>query len=582
MTEKQLVDAIEEVTDVSLEIGGREATNLQRDVCDLIKDVPNGPKAQNAKIQLLGLQTLEQAMRECTLPFHQKVAEKDFLGALVRVLQRPNLDSRVRDKILRMVSSWANEFASEADLLPGFQHVFKHLQDKGFHMPGGPRMPAETDATAYKRGVDRDLKGQLATFREATILFNEMLSSCKQNDNLARNDALQTLLITLKQAAHTLQTEIERESSGDALNECIEVNDIVQAALRQYQDQLRGAPPLRPPAAGGRSAPPASGTSAVKSGRVVDHRRDESDEDEEEEDEDEDEEEEESESEDDERQRPQQGRARQTQQQQHQQQQRQAPAAGQHPQGRMMPGAAPQRPAAMHHQQQQQYPSHPQAMRPTHTQGTTPPMQATYATAAAASSTYPSQTQPQPGRPTQSLQQHQQQPSYPNYPQQATSAYHQQQQQMRPQQQQMGGGSGAVNPFGGSVSASQPQGYGGQQGVGGGYGVAGRAGNVMATAGGQQQAAGLQQGIPGYSVMGGGQGGYGSVQQGIQGLPMQGIQGFPAASAGAGRQQGAYPNQYGYQQQQQQQQQQQYTQMQQMQQRRRQPGERDDLSDLLA
>jgi hypothetical protein len=130
--------------------------HLHLEICDVINESSDGPKEAVAALKKrlsgsgknyhqinLALTVLETCVKNCGHRFHCKIAQKDFLAELTKVIQKKNNPPPlVRDRILGLIQTWADAFRGKEDL-QAVMDVYQQLKDDEWEFP-----PVDLDAMA--------------------------------------------------------------------------------------------------------------------------------------------------------------------------------------------------------------------------------------------------------------------------------------------------------------------------------------------------------------------------------------------------------------------------------------------------
>eukprot|EP00742_Colponemidia_sp_Colp-10_P003173 GILJ01003381.1.p1 GENE.GILJ01003381.1~~GILJ01003381.1.p1 ORF type:complete len:532 (-),score=62.51 GILJ01003381.1:178-1773(-) len=267
---------------------------LNLDVCDIIKARPEGCKEgvkaikkrlknKNPKVQLLTLTVLETAMQNCGPQFHAAVGNKEFMGELVNITKKTDVNRSVEERILGLIQTWAETFSNQRHQYPLFVETYDTLKRKGVNFPDrDPRSappiltPASRERVGSNRSSNRSsqefvpydptpsplpaeqqlrygspgprgsvsgsdkLRGDLAVVRSNIELTNEMINACSSAAECQDNDLLRELVGTLKAMEGRLMSLIGDLTDEMMMAECLQLNDDLHKSLQYYQDVCSG------------------------------------------------------------------------------------------------------------------------------------------------------------------------------------------------------------------------------------------------------------------------------------------------------------------------------------------------------
>lgn len=85
---------------------------------------------RNANVQLFSLSLADSLSSNVGLAIHREIASRSFTDLLKRTAEDRSNNQQVRDKALKLVKQWANEYKSNPDL--GLMtETFDYLREKG-------------------------------------------------------------------------------------------------------------------------------------------------------------------------------------------------------------------------------------------------------------------------------------------------------------------------------------------------------------------------------------------------------------------------------------------------------------------
>ncbi|KZO99644.1 VHS-domain-containing protein [Calocera viscosa TUFC12733] len=147
----------DKATSELLPVGGSDiALNLE--ICDHIRSKSVTPLAamrsikrrvdhKNPNVQLLALELADTCTKNGGDTFLAQVASREFLDDLVSIAKQPNVNRDVKQKILRLVQSWARGMEGNSEL-KYVGETYKNLKSSGFDFP--PESPRAGTATLFQ------------------------------------------------------------------------------------------------------------------------------------------------------------------------------------------------------------------------------------------------------------------------------------------------------------------------------------------------------------------------------------------------------------------------------------------------
>ncbi|XP_062507423.1 TOM1-like protein 2 [Corticium candelabrum] len=141
---------------------------LNIEICDIINETDDGPKDairalrkrifnnKNYKQVMLALSVLETCVKNCGKRFHVRVAEKEFVAELGKLVSpRANVPTIVQHKLLGLVQSWADTFRSQTEM-SSIYNFYCALRQQGVEFP-----PQDLDTMAPIYTPERTVAEQL-------------------------------------------------------------------------------------------------------------------------------------------------------------------------------------------------------------------------------------------------------------------------------------------------------------------------------------------------------------------------------------------------------------------------------------
>ncbi|XP_065900045.1 TOM1-like protein 2 [Dysidea avara] len=121
---------------------------LHLDICDAINETDNGPKdavaalrkritsnLKNFHVINLSLTVLETTAKNCGIRFHSRIAQKDFLQDLMKIInQKNNPPTIVKERVLGLIQQWADAFRANPQL-SAVVEFYNQLKQEGVEFP---------------------------------------------------------------------------------------------------------------------------------------------------------------------------------------------------------------------------------------------------------------------------------------------------------------------------------------------------------------------------------------------------------------------------------------------------------------
>lgn len=298
---------IERATDNAASAGNLA---LHLEICDQINDTDNGPKdavvamrkrftgnTKNFHIINLTLTVLETAVKNCGLRLHVKVAQKDFLNDLTRVINpKNNPPTIVRERVLGLIQYWADAFKGKPQL-QAVSELYEQLKAEGMEFPpvdldlmapvdtpersvparpqqpqlqltGQPQAPPPDPTQSRGRGHGGPLKpeqvakmlSELDVVRRNIDIMNEIMI---ENEPGKETEDDMQLLEDLNRSLHAMQSRVSgiigRVTDEIVLESTLQINDELNSVFVRFDRYLRN----REAAQSGSTAQPGAPTTAT-------------------------------------------------------------------------------------------------------------------------------------------------------------------------------------------------------------------------------------------------------------------------------------------------------------------------------
>ncbi|KAF9966055.1 hypothetical protein BGZ70_003417 [Mortierella alpina] len=249
---------------------------------------------KNMHVGMLALTLLDNCVKNCGYPFHLQIATKEFLNALVRRFpERPlTVPTPVQTRILELIQEWYTTLCKTSRYKEDLVHIrdmHRLLNFKGYKFPqtktsaaavlnpvDSLKSPAELEeedrvAQAAKlqelirRGRPEDVRAanelvkrmtgyeqeqkpdyaeqasaELEKLLQKATLLTEMLNDVKPGEIVGRGDIFEDLFGTCKAAHPKIQKFISENQDPDNMDKLLELNDILNNVVEQYEQVKNG------------------------------------------------------------------------------------------------------------------------------------------------------------------------------------------------------------------------------------------------------------------------------------------------------------------------------------------------------
>lgn len=277
---------------------------LHLEVCDVINETDAGPKdavaairkrltgsSKNFHIINLTLTVLETCVKNCGLRFHVKIAQREFLNDLLRVVQpKNNPPTIVKERVLGLIQYWADAFQGRPQLAT-VGEVYEELKAQGVEFPPvdlDQLAPVETPSrqgqapsapqdslsltsqphpSGQSRGPPRDhrsrargpigplkpeqvakLLSELDIVRRNIDIMSEIMT---ENEPGKESPEDFQLLEELNRSVHSMQSRvadlIERVQDEVILESTLQINDELNSVFVRYERYLGNREALHQP-----------------------------------------------------------------------------------------------------------------------------------------------------------------------------------------------------------------------------------------------------------------------------------------------------------------------------------------------
>ncbi|KAG0208223.1 hypothetical protein BGX28_000751 [Mortierella sp. GBA30] len=237
---------------------------------------------------------LDNCVKNCGYPFHLQIATKEFLNELVRKFpERPlAVPTPVQNRILELIQEWYQTLCKSSRYKEDLVHIkdmHRLLTYKGYRFPqikgdsasvlnpvASLKSPAELEEEdraaqsaklqeLIRRGRPEDVlaanelvkkmtgyeqeekpdyaeeaSSELDKILQKAVLLTEMLNDVKPGEIIGRGDIFEDLLSTCKAAQPKIQKFISEGEDDDNIEKLLQINDIINSAIEQYDQVKRG------------------------------------------------------------------------------------------------------------------------------------------------------------------------------------------------------------------------------------------------------------------------------------------------------------------------------------------------------
>lgn len=231
--------------------------NKHPDKAELVVDaVKDRILEDDPKVQMLALFLLDQLMKKCSLPLHSQVGAKPFMNVIIQLLNNKGVKQNVKKKILQLVQHWGLRFEEDKDVLPLFSSVYSALKQR--NLPFTDEREAKEQVKKVKdilegkkpepkkKPLDKKslkLKKDLEVVIQNIVLANEIIDAHDLDDEVEENDALVSMIQTVRSFENKLQELILKIKNDEVMNIALMTNDDLQKTLKRYRRVEHGRAP---------------------------------------------------------------------------------------------------------------------------------------------------------------------------------------------------------------------------------------------------------------------------------------------------------------------------------------------------
>ncbi|KAG0273733.1 hypothetical protein BGZ95_010475 [Linnemannia exigua] len=249
---------------------------------------------KNMQVGMLALTLLDNCVKNCGYPFHLQIATKEFLNALVRKFpERPlTVPTPVQTRILEMIQEWYQTLCKTSRYKEDLIHIrdmHRLLSFKGYRFPQAKKAAAavlnpvdslkssaqleEEDRVAQaaklqeliRRGRPEDVRAANELVKKMTgyeqeekpdyaeqasaeldkilskaSMLIEMLNEVKPGEIIGRGDIFEDMYGTCKAAQPKVQKFISENEDPDNMDKLLELNDVLNNVIEQYNEVKGG------------------------------------------------------------------------------------------------------------------------------------------------------------------------------------------------------------------------------------------------------------------------------------------------------------------------------------------------------
>ena len=178
------------------------------------------------------------------------------MNVLIQLLNNKEVSQQVKKKILQLVQHWGLRFEDDNDVLPLFYNVYSALKQRSLPFPNEDEARKQVnklkDSLEGKapmpdsKPLDKKharLKKDLEVVIENVVLTNEMIDAHDPDDEVDDNDALVSLVQSLKTFENKLMELIEKIKNDEIMNLALLTNDDMQKTMKRYKRLEHGRVP---------------------------------------------------------------------------------------------------------------------------------------------------------------------------------------------------------------------------------------------------------------------------------------------------------------------------------------------------
>jgi len=178
------------------------------------------------------------------------------MNVIIQLLNNKEVSQQAKKKILQLIQNWGLRFEEDSDVLPLFSNVYNALKQKALPFPNEDeakvavnRLKDALEGNAPmpdSKPLDKKhskLRKDLVVVIENVVLTNEMIDAHDLAYEVDENDALISLVETLRSFEHKIMELIEKIKNDEVMHLALLTNDDLQKTLRRFKKVEHGREP---------------------------------------------------------------------------------------------------------------------------------------------------------------------------------------------------------------------------------------------------------------------------------------------------------------------------------------------------
>ena len=178
------------------------------------------------------------------------------MNVIIQILNTKDVSQQVKKKILQLIQNWGIRFEDDNDVLPLFSTVYGKLKSR--NLPFADEDEARRQVMLLKEALDgkaampdgkpldkkhTKLRKDLEVVIGNIVLANEMIDAHDIDDDVDQNDALVSLIQSLRTFENKIVEIIAKIKNDHVMHLALTTNDDMQKTLKRYTKLERGRIP---------------------------------------------------------------------------------------------------------------------------------------------------------------------------------------------------------------------------------------------------------------------------------------------------------------------------------------------------
>lgn len=178
------------------------------------------------------------------------------MNVIIQLLNNKDVSQQVKKKILQLIQMWGLRFEEDSDVLPLFSSVYGALKQRNLPFPSEEEARGQVsklkDALDGKapmpdtKPLDKKhakLRKDLEVVIQNVVLANEMIDAHDVDQEVDENDALVSLVQSLKTFENKIMELIEKIKNDEVMNLALLTNDDLQKTVKRFKKLEHGRVP---------------------------------------------------------------------------------------------------------------------------------------------------------------------------------------------------------------------------------------------------------------------------------------------------------------------------------------------------